>query len=1326
MDHNTDPRRSVNDTSDIIVTPSPAVSTVHVLERLVEWKAAYDPLLLSQSTLLGVLEELLLVELRTIYKEGNIDPHFITALTSKVLERIIDPDSATADPEQDMPYQWPGAWPQRIDAGRQDAVTQAIEGAVVTFIDNYKDYLARHWNVATASPVEKGTFERLVKRRLEEHQAAIDVLFEPANLVGQSASDLRGKIVELQNAWRQPVSLRVLATPQECTELDAIARSQTPEWLRVLDKTNLAMLRACHERSAHAQAVLEPLIGEVSSLRGYARQLAKEYISLELDVVVEPDDINVQMDWKIRSGKEVLKGSLSELLASGPLRKDAVSNIAVVSDRLRNQPLSSAFIAGLMAEIDAPAGYLQALKQKYDRSDVKEALFDLRKARLQQSAFMARCAGHMKVTSYDDLEKVWGDEAEEASDRVLRVCGLTLLATMKCVDILLFYREDRAGVISDLLLYAPGKPDGQEWIALHSLIAVSEEVGNWTASAEGCEYLLQQLSPAHREAAQAHFAAVQDKPTLWEQGKDLRGAVTGFRACIEDAVAMEQVNHLQQVEREDSPPWYTQSAADERRIISSLNKELQVLEKTFTEQMKSYEVFAVFAKRTVKEAITPYLREKGVLEPVDPETIQIDYMPGLGDGASLTANLVDLAIYGYDDNSGIDNPNRGVRSSVGQDLSQVRSADLAQYVRRAYLGGKYAQKIRAQFLDSQDSLYTKRRSIYGNTLLVRMDRDLRVALVRSRLSVDEHAQLSRLVSLLGVMRPADSDITPGTVVQRSGVFKFTVSGYVVVGAYVFRVIDQDTAEDWLYMPDAPDGVVLRRYQDFSAQASGTLRDYVVERVALTARTSVKRSLRNLSDGTGHLDALREFNRVTDVGAEFDAYIERAITDVEDTTTSRAEVIKGQVIKGVLFASAPICMVCPPFVLILDIAFLTLSIKQAVESHSKGDTSGALVHWLEASWGVLFAEFGGIARIFWRGAVTLKQSVRPLSHAFSRGRTAMGGRQAAQSEMQLWRFDSWAVARKPNKLEQVTEEGIWQGTYRDPASQKRYVKSKDKFFEVVDDQAFIGLSVVNPRNRGSSYKLGIRRRANGEWQYSPPGIRGGNEDVSNLGRISDLREAFPGHVQPSPVRGAMQGEAVVARFVSTEADNYLYSLNAQTCVIASMYNPLTKAGAVIHFDHNIRSLIEDAVKKVTESLGGAAAAKNIRSTLVGGDWLSGGADIGGPVREVMRRHGLQPSWDYWSYSSCFGNTYGVALDLRNGATSVFRTSQDQVVGFYGPVLGTAKGGAKDSVAMRARNFIARFRRDPLVENANSVVRNHQGRQATQEEIKQQAISIVALT
>lgn len=136
---------------------------------------------------------------------------------------------------------------------------------------------------------------------------------------------------------------------------------------------------------------------------------------------------------------------------------------------------------------------------------------------------------------------------------------------------------------------------------------------------------------------------------------------------------------------------------------------------------------------------------------------------------------------------------------------------------------------------------------------------------------------------------------------------------------------------------------------------------------------------------------------------------------------------------------------------------------------------------------------------------------------------------------------------------------------------------------MEDPYFGGLCLVDARRPGALYKLPIRRLANGKWTHNKVGLRGGNDHVRNLGRVGDLREAFPGHVFPDATRGALQGEAVVARF-SEAADNYLFSLNAQTCVIASLYNSATKMGAVIHFDHNIRALIERSIRDVTRRLG----------------------------------------------------------------------------------------------------------------------------------------------
>src|SRR3546814_9135126 len=71
-------------------------------------------------------------------------------------------------------------------------------------------------------------------------------------------------------------------------------------------------------------------------------------------------------------------------------------------------------------------------------------------------------------------------------------------------------------------------------------------------------------------------------------------------------------------------------------------------------------------------------------------------------------------------------------------------------------------------------------------------------------------------------------------------------------------------------------------------------------------------------------------------------------------------IRQQVIKGLLFAAAPVCMVYPPFALLLDAGFIAVSSRQAIEAHGQGDTDRALGHWLQASWGALFGMLGAMS------------------------------------------------------------------------------------------------------------------------------------------------------------------------------------------------------------------------------------------------------------------------------------------------------------------------------------------------------------------------------
>lgn len=106
---------------------SPPVATAQAtLEKLTRWQEAIEARLHTQMSLLEVLEEYLLVELRTYHYQGNIDPHFLGTLLDTVLQRMIDQAPLVYDQEQDAPYRWPDGPDLGFAAERRAFVVQVV------------------------------------------------------------------------------------------------------------------------------------------------------------------------------------------------------------------------------------------------------------------------------------------------------------------------------------------------------------------------------------------------------------------------------------------------------------------------------------------------------------------------------------------------------------------------------------------------------------------------------------------------------------------------------------------------------------------------------------------------------------------------------------------------------------------------------------------------------------------------------------------------------------------------------------------------------------------------------------------------------------------------------------------------------------------------------------------------------------------------------------------------------------------------------------------------------------------------------------------------
>lgn len=1278
-------------------TLAPSVNAL-VLDRLVEWAQHVEERLAAQLTFLEVAQEHIGVELRTYYS-GAVDPRFVEDMLDAALQRHLTGQPRVFDEAEHAPWRWEGRVVQEIPEARREYMVQLVESLGTRLLQQYHDYLLRHWRVTPENVSDTADYRLRVDAWLEGHYRALEAALQPAGLADVTVDGLRSLIEEHQDQWHQQPALLALASRDERAALDRLVRAQLPDWFKWLDTDQQTRLQQALLQWREAQQRVQELLSGVSSAQAHARERANEYLREHTDSSLSADLISVELISKADPQASVTRVILSELVAGGVQDLSQLYTIVSTTSAVPlSAPPSAADVQNLLFTLDSNATYLTALRACQQDPEVRLALFDAADLRLKYSALRALYAGHLQEAQYERLRVTLSRGTGS-----LQVSAVQVRDGAVCSELMLFCGQDDHGAVDTLMLYAPGKPDAQEWIALPSLRAVNQELGAWFKTAAGREYLLAQLPLDQREGISELMLKIVEKPSEWSLDEDRRALPGDYAACLDLAVRARAQVQEDEVEGSVSPRWYAALSIEEQRVIGSLRRRARLAEQAFELRLEGYESFQQYARKTVARAIEPYLASRGVNEAVDPESIIIDYSPALADNRVESLNLVDLVCYGYDDNAGIDHPDKGVRSSVGQDLSALRSADLARYARRAYVGEQYIAAMRSRYLDPASDSYRLNQQRFARAVIAGMDRDLRVALGSGQINRQVYEALVEVVSRLAETVTLEQvQSTSEAVLDEAGLVRLSIADAPVLGVYVLRFVEAGVAQDWLYTSDASDGILLRPYAELDRAAAGTLLDYLLMRCRLAHRERVRRHLLALLAGTGHRDALRRLNQVSRLAGEYDHFMEHALADVDDATQSRAEVIRGQVFKGLLFA-APLTLIYPPFAALIGAWFVLAPLREAVIAHSKGDTARALQEWLAVSWGTL----GLVAYL---PGVSLK-AVRSL---LGDGRRLLVGRRTAVTDsirQPALKFESqWAVRQAPSALHEVAEEGIWAGTYRSTATAEgagaeHFIRYRGRYFKVEHDTANDTLRVIKANNPGSYHRPAVVRSADGRWVPNSIGLRGGNPAL-DAGRITSPRQITVGAGGPDNQRGALQGESVVASFSVNAADNYLFTLNVQTCVAVSLFNPVTKAGAVIHFDHNIKPLIEQAVRAVLGRIR-SGAARDVRAVMAGGDWL-GGQDIGGPVRAVLRQNGIRPVWDHWSYSSCFGNTYGMTLDLRTGVTRVYTMTGDLVDRVLTPMLRSAQQGASGQLALRAQRFMHRVRSEPLYQGSDGVVRNSAGR------------------
>ncbi|MFD2643720.1 dermonecrotic toxin domain-containing protein [Pseudomonas japonica] len=1276
--------------------------------------------------------ERLMVHLRTYYPHEDVAPSFPESLLQALLQRLVDGQLPSFEEQRQgsaerLADELPAtADPEQAEERRQTLV-QIIEGVVSGLVSDYCQSLQRQWQRRPAGLDGESIVGARFRERLEAHCAALTALFSLETLKRFDGQTLRQYILAMEARWRESFDGGGGLPDKERQQIDGLIRTALGDWFAGLNRDDLDTLRDFQQHAALLREQARLLLEDVESLHAHARVEIIAWTRALLGVELEPDELRVETRLNHPDYPATRTTRLAELVAEGPFDADTGKSrsLSRVHGAL-NRRLPEDFLDSLLAAVDPRSTYHQRLAERYGRPDVLAALYDLNDLCLQQSAYIARCKGHLSSEGHDLVMRVRAGNGVGRDEAGEKVTGISQFPDAPLAQLLLFHAQDDSGRVSGLVLYAPGKPDGQEWIELPSLRALAAELGGWLRDEAGTRYLLDRLNVSGQGKAETFYAGVRERPDTWDLSRDHRGQHYGYAECSRHLIELGRDNHLDQVAWYEAPRWLQELPASKRRLIAGLNEDLRLLNEAMQQRVGEQESFLAFSRRTTQAGLARYLKDCGVVGDVDPQTILFDFVPGLDSSVKITRTLLDLAMYGHDDNWGLDNPRMPVRSSVGQDLSRVRASDLATWLRSAYLGEHYAQSLRKAFLDASHPQYAGRRALHLRLARTTLRRDVHATHGKGMLQADERDWLLGEIDRLDEVRGEQGDSADN--IAGNGVFRFTLNGRQSVGLYVFRRIVGDVAQDWLYTPQAPDGLTLRKYQGFVGSERGAMHDWYLQHLRFVDRPAVSQWLVQLARGERTRDALREGSRVSDFTAEYDEHLNSHISDIEAVTRSRHEVIVEQVTKGLLYAAFPLSLAFPPLGFALDAVFLAIGSAKAIASHIADDDSAALGHWLGVAaglWGIALPGAWGALMHASRAGVRKVSEISRWNQVTDQARPGVRqGERAVISVMDEQR----ALKTVPDNLRSMEKGGIWRGVFQgggDSGQVAFYVRDRGRYFQVVHDRDYQTLRLVDPQHPQAQYRVPIRLGPGNRWQFNPQvGLRGGAPTVY-LGQVREVFEAFPARVNPLPERGVLQGEGLIAGFNPALSDNYLYSLNIESCVVACLYNPATQRGAMIHIDHNIRGLIEDALDSALSGIRQGGGEERIAATLVGGDWLSSGADIGGPVRSALARRGITADWDHWSYSSCFGNIYGVRLDLADGAASVFTSTRSSVQRVIDPILLDATRGGQSDLARRAMRFLQRFREDPLVQTGTGAIATLGGKPASASQIEAQALLLTNL-
>jgi hypothetical protein len=676
--------------------------------------------------------------------------------------------------------------------------------------------------------------------------------------------------------------------------LELIQERQMPEWLRFAAPSDRQRYDLLADEQGRCEERMQAQLKGIESLEVYARKEIETYLMRKLGYAFDPAIVKVrlpdEMAFTDAPFKAIYQGTLLQFAMGG------MPNVALelaptieVPTAYSHPRLNFKFVSTLVQSLDLKNRYGQEVERRYRARAMENNMAALRVSNIALSAWAAKLQGHLSDRGLALIERARSNHGVGGAEMPLvAVGGLYLKSGGRRFEDPVVINEVN-GDEEFYVLYAPGHPGGREMFDFHSWHKLSMEVGSWTKTPAGAQYMLDQTVVNPDEHIVPYFESIRMKPSQWSVDSVRFFEVRG--AFLQQALASLGHHKIGQMLARNQIFSFTQKAhiADEHKIDTVLlDHRIAALEEAYA----GFNIipWRVAARRECGALIGRHLKASGVPGFIDPDTVFIDLEGNVREGEldlgrySNLYCLTDLFMVGYSEEDYVFNLGATVYSSIGQDVSTLSAVFIDEMIRGSNYADEYIIELRKHIWGLTNSPPARPRTIVARKINYELRRDAFIAFSQRRLTADEYRWLVQMAIRLDDSMDAKAVAAPGTFHQ------LLMERKTLLDIFVFK---PDKAHAHLptrvYTPGAPDGQLFRTPSDIvpSVQRPGMSR-YYYDRVYYGAQRIIGTLMQKLEvspivDGKPYEVAYSQ--RIFGFEALHDANIRHLILDIDAQTES---------------------------------------------------------------------------------------------------------------------------------------------------------------------------------------------------------------------------------------------------------------------------------------------------------------------------------------------------------------------------------------------------------------------------------------------------------